>query len=186
MATHLIQTIQETLGYAPLHKISPNSQETKEKWHQTVGENLAQAALPAVLTGIFKFTRNHENCQSLLQSGTNEDWLHILYDGREKQAVEKVANYAGASADETERHMENIADEAISEIKKRLGENATPDNVKDLLNGERHAILAHLPAALQLGTVLKDETLDDRTNKMEGPVSNIMHKIGNTLSGSDE
>ncbi|MDF2383894.1 hypothetical protein JMG10_20615 [Nostoc ellipsosporum NOK] len=186
MATHLIQTIQEALGYAPLHKIDPNSQETKEKWHQTVAENLAQAALPAVLTAVFKFTRNHDNCERLLQSGTTEDWLHILYDGREKQAVDKVAGYAGASAEETERHMENIADEAISEIKKRLGENPTPDKVKDLMNGERHDILAHLPAALQLGSVLRDETLDDRTNKMEGPVSNIMHKIGNTLSGSDE
>jgi hypothetical protein len=36
---------------------------------------------------------------------------------------------------------------------------------------------------MQLGDLLKDDSLDDRTNKMEGPISNMMHNIENKLSG---
>ncbi|MEO7924436.1 MAG: hypothetical protein ABIR30_12220 [Chitinophagaceae bacterium] len=50
------------------------------------------------------------------------------------------------------------------------------------MNDQRHNILVYLPAALNLGDLLKDESLDDRTNKMEGPVSNFMHKIEDILS----
>ena len=33
-----------------------------------------------------------------------------------------------------------------------------------------------------MGQVLKEESLDDNTNKMEGPVSSLMHKIGSAFS----
>jgi hypothetical protein len=36
-----------------------------------------------------------------------------------------------------------------------------------------------------MGDVLNDGGMDDRTNKMEGPVSNLMHKIENKLGGGD-
>ena len=51
------------------------------------------------------------------------------------------------------------------------------------MSGQRHNILVYLPAALQLGDLLNDNAMDDRTNKMEGPVSNFMHNIENKLSG---
>jgi hypothetical protein len=44
----------------------------------------------------------------------------------------------------------------------------------------------HLPAAMQLGYLLNDNAMDDRTNKMEGPVSSFMHTIENKLSGGGE
>jgi hypothetical protein len=40
-----------------------------------------------------------------------------------------------------------------------------------------------LPPALQMGDLLNDNTMDDRTNKMEGPISSMMHSIENKLSG---
>jgi hypothetical protein len=33
-----------------------------------------------------------------------------------------------------------------------------------------------------MGKVVHEETLDDNTNKMEGPVSSLMHKIGSAFS----
>jgi hypothetical protein len=57
------------------------------------------------------------------------------------------------------------------------------EGVRNYMNSQRHNILVYLPAALNIGDVLNDEGLDDKTNKMEGPVSNFMHKIENTLSG---
>jgi hypothetical protein len=40
----------------------------------------------------------------------------------------------------------------------------------------------YLPAALQIGVLLNDDTLDDATNKMEGPISSLMQKIGAAFS----
>ena len=53
------------------------------------------------------------------------------------------------------------------------------------MNSQRHNILVYLPAALYMGDVLNDEGLDDKTNKMEGPVSNLMHRIENSFSDGD-
>jgi hypothetical protein len=39
---------------------------------------------------------------------------------------------------------------------------------------------------MKMGDILNDEALDDRTNKMEGPVSGFMHRIENQLSKGDE
>jgi hypothetical protein len=38
---------------------------------------------------------------------------------------------------------------------------------------------------MQLGRLLEDDSLDDRTNKMEGPISNFMHSIENKFSGNE-
>jgi hypothetical protein len=44
--------------------------------------------------------------------------------------------------------------------------------------------LIYLPGYLQIGQALRDETLDDRTNKMEGPVSGFMHSVEKVFSSS--
>jgi len=184
--TTLIEKIQANLGYAPLHKIDPNSQETIEKKEIPTEDKLPQAAIPAVLTAIYKFTKTEEGCKAILSSAPASDWLDVIYEGNESGAVDKVSQYAGVSADEAERNMENIADEAVRLIKEQAGENGKPDKVKTFIKDQRHSILVHLPAAMQLGDLLNDEALDDRTNKMEGPISNLIHKIEDKFSGGGE
>ena len=80
--------------------------------------------------------------------------------------------------------MEIIAAEAIRILRQDAGENAPATKIKTYLNEQRHHVLTYLPAAMQLGELLHDDTMDDRTNKMEGPISNFMHKIENNMSGS--
>jgi hypothetical protein len=53
------------------------------------------------------------------------------------------------------------------------------------MHNQRNNILPFLPAELQMGELLHDNTLDDRTNKMEGPVSSIMRAIGGGFSNED-
>jgi vacuolar-type H+-ATPase subunit F/Vma7 len=100
--------------------------------------------------------------------------------------VEKVAHYAGVSPDVAESSMEEIADEAVIAIHQAIGDKHTAEKVKEYMRGQRHIILVHLPAAMQLGDLLNDNSMDDRTNKMEGPISSLMHKIENSLSKNDE
>lgn len=186
MAINLVETIQKNLGYPSLQKIDPNIQETKEKILGNSQGKLAQAAIPAVLTALYKFTRTDEGCNSILSDTGNADWLDTIFEKNETAAVDKVARYAGINPGEAESAMENIADEAVITIKKSAGTNPTAGNIKAFMNDQRHNILVYLPAAMQMGDLLNDEALDDRTNKMEGPVSSFMHKIENILSDGDE
>jgi hypothetical protein len=183
MATNIVETIQKNLGYASLQKIDPNTQEIKDKYEHSSIEKLGQAAIPAVLTGLYKYTRTEQGCKRLLTGTEKEDWLSVIYDGREKEVVEKVAHYSGMTENQSESHMENIADEAVRLVREQAGSN--PEKVKTYVSSQRHNILVYLPAALNMGDIFNDEMLDDKTNKMEGPVSNFMHKIENTFSDGD-
>ncbi|HEX5652713.1 MAG TPA: hypothetical protein VFX58_06550 [Chitinophagaceae bacterium] len=183
MATNIIEAIQMNLGYAGLQKIDPNLQDTPFKTDHSAIEKLGQGAIPAVLTALYKLSRTPDGCRALLAGDDKQDWLTVIYGNREKEAVEKVAHYAVVTENQAESHMENIADEAIKIVRSAAGNPATPEGVRNYMNSQRHNILVYLPAALNMGDVLNDEGLDDKTNKMEGPVSNFMHKIENTLSG---
>lgn len=186
MATNLVETIQKNLGYPPLQKIDPNIQETKESTPRNSSERLAQAAIPAILTGYYKFTRTDEGCERLLGNPGPDGWLKTIFETRERAAVDKVALYAGVDAAEAEDAMRKIADEAHRVILSAVHQPPTCNGVREYVAGQRHNILVHLPAAMQMGDVLEDEALDDRTNKMEGPVSGFMHKIESIFSKGDD
>ena len=182
MSINLIESIRKNLQYPPLKKVDPNIQEVKDKEVIATVDQLAQAAIPAVLTGLYKLSRNDAGSNRILHSSDTEDSLAVLFDGKEQQLVEKVSRYSGVSVNQAESHLENIADESLKLVKDVMGEKASPQKLKHFMNEQRHNILVYLPAALHLGDLLKDESLDDRTNKMEGPVSNFMHRIENILS----
>ena len=182
MATHLVETIQEEMGFPPLQKIDPNIQETKKR-SLLQKQRLAQAAIPAVLAGFFALTRSDKGCNYILKGEISDNWVDIIFEDKKRYAVEKVAHYAGLSVDETALAMEDIAREAEANIRKAAGEKPTIEKLRSYMRAQRHNILVHLPAALQLGDLLHDNAMDDRTNKMEGPVSNVMHTIENQFSG---
>jgi hypothetical protein len=179
MVTHIIEAIQENLGYQPLKKVDPNTQETKEVKSMSPGQRLQQAAVPAVLAALIKYTDGKDGI-NLLVNKRNPDWLGTIYYGKENDAIRKVAEYAGVSADEAEHHMENIADEAVKIIKEDV-KPSDAEKLRSFMNSQRHSILSHLPAAMKMGDVLNEETFDDRTNKMEGPVSSFLHRIENII-----
>jgi hypothetical protein len=181
MTNNLVETIQRNLQYPVLHKVDPNIQDVKNRGTDSL-ELLAQAAIPAVLTGLYKLSRNDEGCTTIMIGDRVEDALGLIFHGKEEQLVEKIAQYADVSTNQAEGHLENISDESIRLVREMNSGKKDPKQLKHFMNDQRHNILVYLPAELHMGDLLKDETLDDRTNKMEGPVSNFMHKIENILS----
>jgi hypothetical protein len=184
MAFNIIESIQKSLGYPELQKIDPNTQEVKKPGDLSPENYLGQAAIPAVLTGIYKFTRTEEGNAEILKGELKGILLSIIFGSTKHQVVEKVSTYTGNSVEYTSDKMEDIARAAVRVIREHLKNEPSGSSVKDLLTAQRHNILVYLPASLQLGEVLKDETLDDRTNKMEGPVSGVMQSIGQVFSAS--
>lgn len=183
MSTSLIDFIQKKMGYPPLQKVDPVDHEVKSGSARNPNEKSAQAAIPAVLAALYKFTRSEEGSQTILSGNDGRNWLDIILQDKESGAVDKVAHYAGITNQEAEARMEEIAMEAVQAINEAVAQQRTPDAVMKYVGDQRHSILVYLPAAMQLGSLLEDDSLDDRTNKMEGPVSNLVHSIENKFSG---
>jgi hypothetical protein len=184
--TNLVEKVQTDLGLPSIKKIDPNSQETKEKYLQTPEEKLAQAAVSSVLTALYSFTRTDEGCSVILSEKSQADWLKILFAGKENIAVKRVSEYSGVHGKRVKSIMQKVANDAVAILKKEAGEDPTIESIRTQMDFQRHNILVRLPAAMQMGDLLNEETLDDRTNKMEGPVSNFLHKIEDILSKGDK
>jgi len=179
MVTNLVDAIQKNLGYPPLEKVDPNSQEIKGAKKMSSAQKLPQAAIPAVLAAMIKYSDGPDGI-NVLTLNENKNWLETFYSGKQQEAIKKVADYAGVNPDEAQRNMEDISNEALRLVKESV-KSADAEKLRSYMNSQRHTILSHLPAVLKIGDTLNEETFDDRTNKMEGPVSSFLHKIENRI-----
>ena len=184
MSFNLVESVQKSLGFPELQKIDPNTHEVKKPEEMSAENYLGQAAIPVVLTGIYKFTRTTEGNLAILKGQLSELLLPVIFGSQTHAVIAKVAEYTGNSIDYTENKMSLIINEAIHIIRQHLGNEPVGSDITAFFTSQRPDILVYLPASLQIGKLLNDESLDDRTNKMEGPVSDIMHSIGQVFSSS--
>ena len=185
MAINLVETIQQNLGYPALQKIDPNTQEVKKPENLSVEDYLPQAAIPVVLLGLYKFSCTEQGNAELVRGELEHKLLKTIFGNRTQQVIDRVASWTGNTAEYTAAKMEVIAWEALANIRKNLSADPTPTSVKTFLANQRHNILVHLPASLQIGEVFQDDTIDDRSHKMEGPVSSSMHWIEKLFPSTD-
>jgi hypothetical protein len=173
---NLPETVQKSLGFPKLHKVDPNTQDIPEH-EKTFGNSaLAQAAIPSILCGIFRHLETPEGISLILETDAS-NWLLTIFCERTNDLIQKIADYAGISTVAAKTEMEHIADTAITITRDSLPATVSPDQVYAFVAKHTNETLLYLPASIQLGTLLKHNNLDDQTNKMEGPVSNFLHKI---------
>ena len=182
MSVNLLKTIQENLGYAPLHKIDPVTQQPATDKDEVVANKFSQAAIPAVLTGLYRYVQTDEGAAALLSIKNSNDWIQKIFDDNRKEAIQTISAYAQHSDEDPVARMNDIANEAVKVTKENLAADAGIKEVKDFFSEQRNNILLYLPAELKLGELLHDNTLDDNTNKMEGPISSLMQSIGSAFS----
>ena len=183
---NLIDEVQKASGHAPVQKVDPNTQ-APQNTDAGMSAQLSQAAIPVILTGLYKYTRNADNAQNILRgnNSTNTTWTDEIFGSQSDQIVGQVASYAHVGNNTAEAAMDDAAQGAMQVVKNSLGAEATSAQVSDFFKDNRSEILKRLPAALQLGYLINDNTIDDRTNKMEGPMSGIMHTFEKIFSDSD-
>ena len=177
MSINILEKIQENTGYPKIQNIDPNTQLVASN-----EDKFSQAAIPAVLTGLYRYVQKDEGAQEILQVANSTAWLNKFFETDKNIIVQTVADYGGQTYDETEAPMNAIANEAIKLVKENLGSNAGIKEVKLFLSNQRNNILSHLLPALNMGRFLNDNTLDDNTNKMEGPISTLIKNIGSAFS----
>jgi capsid protein len=182
MAIHLIEKLQSNLGYPALHKIDPNI-DTEDT--NSSGNALGQAVVPVALLGLYKYTRSNENADLLQRGNNSTDWAKEIFDDSHQKIVQKVAAHAHVDKSVAETALGKAFQEAIAIIKREIGEQTDGSALRDFITDQRTNILLYLPPSLHIGENLNDSTIDDRTNKMEGPVSSFLHTVEKIFSVSD-
>ncbi len=165
MAINLVEEIQKSLGWPALQKIDPNTQEVKKPENVSAADYLGQAAIPAVLLGLYKFSGNKEGNAAIVSGSLSDNLLERVFGNTKEEVVQSVAEYTGNTNEYTAENMELIAGEAIRIINKNITTQTSDEAVRTFLIDQRNNILVYLPAELQIGNALHDNTIDDRTNK---------------------
>lgn len=183
MSINLVETVQQNLGYQPLQKIDPNTQQVVKHENTPAEDKFSQAAIPAVLTGLYRYAQSNEGAAAILLNTAGTDWLNEIFGENKDKAIEAVAVYASQTNEYCCGKMNDIARETILLLKTHLPA-ATTNDVTAFFDQQRNNILLHLPADLQIGTLLNDNGLDDNTNKMDGGISGLIQNIGAIFSSS--
>ena len=182
VSVNLLEIIQSQLGYPELQKMDPNQQIEKTETSKPGEHEFSQAAIPSILTALYLFSLSDEGAEKIIHGTNNTLWTDVIFGNNEKEILQKIADYSCYSNEITKIKMDKIAVDAVNIIQKKLQPEATIEDVKNILADQNSNVLLYLPAELQLGEMLNKGTLDDPTNKMEGPISSIMHVIGNQFS----
>lgn len=181
MSINLIEVVQKNLGYPPLQKIDPNTQQ-KDINDVPAESKFSQASIPAVLTGLYKYVQTDEGAAEFLRADHTTHWASKIFDENSSAAVQTISSYAKECGKDANSQINEIANETVKVMKENLADGAGIKEVKDFFNGQRNNILLYLPPHLNMGNLLHDNTLDDNVNKMEGPISSLIKNIGNAFS----
>lgn len=186
MADNIVTKLMDRLNIESFIKINPNT-EKEERPNADKGagaQQFEQAAVTAVLAGMYKYGSTDEGAKNLY-SLPPESLLHELFLDHKEDVVQGLAAYGSIHAIQAESVLNTIVPEAVHAVREAVGADAKPEAIRSYLAGQRHNILVYLPPDLHFGKLVGDDILDDRTNKMEGPVSGFMHFIENLFSEKD-
>lgn len=179
---NLPQQLQEYLNYKKLQIIDANTglpEDEKEF------DALGQSALISFLTGMYKATRTKDNIVVINSKSDATGLLKSIFVDLEK-VLDNIATFSRETTIVAKEKIEAVSAGFINYLEQiGTAETETPDFLQNLMTSQRHEILKYLPAGLKLGDLLNDDTLEDESNKMEGPISSLMHKIENSFSTSD-
>jgi len=180
MSTNIVEAVQKQMGYKPLHKVSPNTNQPEKENNPEMATDFEQASLMSVLLGVYKKSKDINDDAAWGIPSTN--MLTEIFGTEKDDVVNAVANYAHVGTQKAENEMYR-AGTAIMQVVDSVAHGNTV-LAKSYLTDQRTNILLYLPPDLHMGDLLHDNTVDDRTNKMEGPVSSFMHVIEKVFSSS--
>jgi hypothetical protein len=181
---HIIETVQKNLGFNALEKIDPNTQETAGG-EGVMGNNaLAQAGIPAILLGIYNQLELNP-VMEVLDTEKPGSLLERIFGKSTAAVVERINIYSKFPDKHSVQQLEHIASESMRVVKENIGEPPIESKIRNFVAKHKPETLLYLPPSLELGSILQNNNLDDRTGKMEGPISSFMHSVEKAFNSSD-
>lgn len=180
---NLSKDLQEFLHYPVLQNMDAT---TGRPENEELYDIVSQSVLVIFLTGLYKATRTNENAEEILKQQNAKGLLDKMFE--DKAAVlTAVAEFTNKTEDYINIKLEEVTAGYFQVINQPDYATALQkeNSLQDLMSSERHKILSCLPPELKAGKLFSDEAIDDNTNKMEGPISSLMNKIGDVFSSGD-
>ncbi len=181
MSCNILEEVRQSLNYPALQKVDPNTQDVPKHKEGETDDKFGQAAIPAVLTGLYTFVQTDEGADEFLNADNTGNWVEKIFHEHKEEVIKRISTYAGMPGQAAARGMNVIAKESIRKIKEQL-QSATPKDVKQFFHDQINTILSYLPAEIHTGELLHNAALDDNTNKMKGPISSLIQGIGAAFS----
>jgi hypothetical protein len=188
MSFNLLTAIQQKLPMPAFAKVSPNTQELGTKDEEASPQDkLLQAVTTSTLAAIYEASKSEKGIDLIANLPLHNEWASALFGENKTQVLENISRYASYDPIHAESKINEIAEVAIGIVREQVSKDEAQKNteIKNLLSNQRDNILPYLPAALQMGYILHDNSIDDRTNKMEGPISSLMNKLQSSFGGSE-
>jgi hypothetical protein len=173
---NIIETVQKNLGFNSLKKIDPNTQVTLGEEADMGNDALAQAGIPAILLGIYNELEENPDV-SILDPEQKGSLLECIFGKSADTVIARINEYSKIKDKHNIQQLEHIASECMRVVKEKIGESTDEKSIRKFVANNKKDTLLYLPPNLELGSVLKNENLDDRTGKMEGPISSFMHRV---------
>ncbi len=180
---NIIETIQKNLGFETLKKIDPNTQETTGVENPMGNTAIAQAGIPAILIGIYNKLEESPDINALDSKQAN--LIESIFGKSAPTVVQQIDHYAKFKDKHSEQQLEHIAQESVRVVKESVGGNTDEKSVRNFVSKNKPEALLYLPPSLDLGSILKNNNMDDRASKMEGPVSSFMRNVEKAFNTSD-
>lgn len=181
---NIVEIIQKNLGFEPLKKIDPNTQETAGVEMSMGNSALAQAGIPSILLGIYNKLEQEPEISWLDTDQSKTDLMETIFGKTGKTVVLQINQYAKLQDKHSDQQLEHIASEAMRVVKENIKDEKSENSIRSFVAKYKPETLLYLPAALQMGIILQNNNLDDRTAKMEGPLSSLMHSVEKTFNSS--
>lgn len=185
MSINILEELRKSLGFPELKKVDPNTQAVKINTDKEKEHRLMQAIAPAAVAGLYDCVRSEVGLDFLAGNKSTPDWLELFFGNNAPEVKNRLALYSDNSLDAIQTHFNAVASEAVKILRNAATEAEHRNSIRDIMGTQRDLFLPYLPAELKIGILLEDTTLDDRTNKMEGPVSTLMHKIETMITGQE-
>ena len=185
MAINILEELVKKMNLPALKKVDPNTQQVEVKTDEEREHKLMQAIAPAAVAGIYDAARSEEGLSYLAGSAVSQDWLALLFGNNAPGVKQRIADYTHNSPNDVQIHFNTIATIAVEILRMNTSGDDNKVSVRDLAGSQRDWFLPYLPAELKIGSSLEDDTMDDRMNKMEGPVSSLMHKVETMFTGQE-
>ena len=181
MSINLMEELKKRLNLPDLKKVDPNSQQVEVKTEKEKEFRLTQALVPAAVAGVYDCARSEKGLDFLAGTESSPDYLSHFFGNNAPELLKNLENYTGNSPDAVHTHFNSIAAETVAILRENASGNDKKASIRNISGMQRKLFLPYLPAELRIGSLLEDETMDDRMNKMDGPVSGFMHRVENVF-----
>jgi hypothetical protein len=133
-----------------------------------------------------RFSTTDAGAEEIIRAQNSTDWGNKIFPDCANEVVDKVAEYSRMHKEGVYEKLNAIAAKAVGLVQQSVALGNKIIDVKNTMEAQMSTVLTYLPASLRFGELLGNNTIDDATHKMEGPISSLMQAIGSGFTNADE